>query len=144
MLQRLDELFEGQLASDARIAVQDAYDALNRRHAVMHTVWTLEGPDAMTSGAELVAALESTDPDSALSTLVGRDVDSDDWQTLHPSSGSAGPASVVELRDIRRTLEAAQKRLTDLRFGLASALYCGRPAGAIRVLNPETGEEVAP
>lgn len=81
----------------------------------MHTVWTLEGPDAMTSGVELVAALESTDPDSALSTLVGRDVD-----------------------------EAAQKRLTDPRFGLASALYCGRPAGARRVLNPETGEEVAP
>ncbi len=49
VLQRLDELFEGQLVSDARIAVHYAYDALNRRHAVMHTVWTLEGPDAMTS-----------------------------------------------------------------------------------------------
>jgi hypothetical protein len=143
-LQRLNELFEGQLCTDARMAVEDAYQALHRRHAVMHTVWTLQGPDALTSVDDLVAALESTDPDTALSTLVGRDVDSDDWQTLHPRSSNAGPASVVELRAIRRTLEAAQKHLTDLRFRLASALYSGRPAGARRVLNPDTGEEVRP
>lgn len=47
-LRRVKEFFEGQVLKDACTVVQDAYTALERRHAVMHTVWTLTGPDAMT------------------------------------------------------------------------------------------------
>lgn len=108
----------------------------------MHTVWTLSGPDALTSVPDVLAALRTEDPDASLSALVGRDVESNGWQTLHPRSGTPGPASMVELRDIRRALENAQGRLEELRFELASALYCGRPTGARRVLNPDTGGQL--
>jgi hypothetical protein len=135
-LGRMEELFEGPLLATARGIVEDAYAALERRHAVMHTVWSLDGPDAMTPVPALVAALESQDPDAALAELVGGDVDSPSWRTVHPKSGGPGPASVVELRDIRRALEIAQQSLESLRFTLASALYCGKPAGAKRVVNP--------
>lgn len=143
-LRRVKEFFEGQVLRDACTVVQDAYTALERRHAVMHTVWTLTGPDAMTPVPDLVAALENSDPDAALSALTGRDVESEGWRAAHPRSTGLGPASLVELRGIRRELEVVQNRLEKLRFELASALYCGRPAGARRVLNPDNGQELTP
>lgn len=112
--------------------------------AVMHTVWTLTGPDAMIPVPDLVAALENSDPDAALSALTGRDVESEGWRAAHLRSTGLWPASLVELRSIRRELEVVQSRLEILRFKLASALYCGRPAGARRVLNPENGQELIP
>lgn len=109
----------------------------------MHTVWTLTGPDAVTPAADLVAALESSDPDVALAALVGCDVDSEGWRTVHPRTGGPGPASVAELRGIRRELEHAKDSLTNLRFRLASALYAGKPPGARRVVDPDTGKPLA-
>ena len=73
---RVDELFEGELLQNAQAVVQAAYIALDRRHVAMHTVWTLTGQDAVTPVDDLVAALESPDPDAALAALVGRDVES--------------------------------------------------------------------
>jgi hypothetical protein len=143
-LRRVKEFFDGPLLEQARAVVQDAYAALDRRHGVMHTVWTLTGRDAMTDVPDLVAALESPDPDAALAELTGRDVDSDGWRTTHPRTGGPGPDSVVDLRAIRGELERAQSRLTGLRFRLASALYSGEPPGARRVVNPDTGEELDP
>jgi hypothetical protein len=65
-LDRLEELFEEELLEHARDTVQAAYTALDHRHVAMHSVWTLTGPDAMTPAPDLVAALESPDPDAAL------------------------------------------------------------------------------
>jgi len=138
-LNRVAELFEDPLLEQARGVVQGAYTALDHRHVAMHSVWTLTGPDALTPAAGLLGALESSEPDVALAALVGRDVDSEGWRTAHPRTGRPGPASVVELRDIRRELEHAMGRLTDLRFRLASALYVGKPPGARQVVDPDTG-----
>jgi hypothetical protein len=126
-------LFDGQMLEQARDVVQDAYSALDHRHVAMHSVWTLTGPDALTPVPDLVAALESPDPDAAVAALAGRDVDSDGWRAVHPRTGGPGPDSVAELLGVRRELEQAQDRLTELRFRLASALYVGKPPGARRV-----------
>lgn len=143
-LDRLDELFEGRLLEQARDVVLAAYAALDHRHVAMHSVWTLTGPDAMTSVPDLVSALESVDPDAALAALAGRDVDSDGWRAVHPRTGEPGPDSVAELRVIRRELEHAQKHLEDLRFSLASALHVGKPSGARRIVDPYIGKSLTP
>lgn len=122
----MNELFEGQLLEHARAIVQTAYAALDHRHVVMHSVWTLTGPDAITPVDEVLSALESSDPDAALAALVSCDVDSAGWSIVHPRSGGPGPASVAELR-----------------FRLASALYAGQPPGARQVVHPDTGERLA-
>ncbi len=106
-LDRVEELFEEELLEHARDTVQAAYMALDHRHVAMHSVWTLTGPDAMTPVPDLVAALESPDPDATLAALVGRDLDSEGWQTMHPRTGAAGPGSLAELRRIRGELEHA-------------------------------------
>lgn len=119
-LDRVKQLFDGQLLQQARDVVQGAYTALDHRHVAMHSVWTLTGPEAMTPVPDLVAALESADPDAALAALAGRDVDSAGWRTVHPRTGGPAPDSVAELRGIRRDLEDAQARLTDMRLLLAA------------------------
>lgn len=140
-LHRVRELFEEQLLEQAHDVVRAAYSALDQRHVAMHSVWTLTGPDAMTSVPDLVAALGSPDPDAALAALVGRDVDSDDWRAVQPRTGGPGPNSVVQLRSIRRELEHAQDSLFELRLRLASALYVGKPTGARRVVvDPDAGK----
>jgi hypothetical protein len=101
----------------------------------MHLVWTLAGSDALTPVSELVAALESSNPDQAIAALSGRDVDSGGWLTTHPRGDGLGPATLTELWSIRTALEHAHGNLQQLRFTLASALYCGEPAGARRVVN---------
>ncbi len=62
---------------------------------------------------------------------------------MHPRTGGPGPASVAELRGIRRELEQANDGLTELRYRLASALYAGKPSGARRVVNPDDGAPLA-
>ena len=99
----------------------------------------LTGQDAVTPVDDLVAALESPDPDAALAALVCRDVESQGWRAVHPRTGGFGPASLAELRVIRRDLEHANDSLTDLRFRLASALYAGQPLGARQVVDPDRG-----
>ncbi len=84
-----------------------------------------------------MAALESSDPDAALATLVGRDVESQGWRAVHPRTGGLGPSSVGELRVIRRELEQANDSLTELRLRLASALYAGQALGARQVVDPD-------
>ncbi|SDY81109.1 hypothetical protein SAMN05661080_04681 [Modestobacter sp. DSM 44400] len=37
---RVEELFEGELLEHARDTVQAAYAALDHRHEAMHSVWT--------------------------------------------------------------------------------------------------------
>ncbi len=140
---RVKELFEGQLLGHAHAVVQTAYAALDHTHVAMHSVWTLIGPDAITPAVEVIDALESSDPDAALAALVGCDVDSEGWSSVHPRTGGPGPASVAELRGIRRELEQAKESLTELRFRLASALYAGKPPGARQVVHPDTGERLA-
>jgi hypothetical protein len=142
-LGRVEELFQGQLLVQGRDVVQAAYTALDHRHIAIHAVWTLTGPDAMTRVPDLVTALESPDPDAALAAFVGRDVDSEAWRAVHARTGGPGPDSVAELRGIRRELEHAHNRLTDLRFQLARALYAGKPHGARRVVDPDTGRPLA-
>ncbi len=73
----------------------------------------MTGPDAITPAVEVISALESSDPDAALAALVGCDVDSEGWSSVHPRTGRPGPASVAELRAIRRELEQAKERLTE-------------------------------
>jgi hypothetical protein len=136
---RLEELFEGELLQSAQAVVQAAYTALDHRQVAMHTVWTLTGQDAITPVSHLVAALESPDPDAALAALAGRDVESQDWHAVHPRTGGPGPATVADLRVIRRDLEQANGSLTELRFRLASALYAGEPLGACQVVDPDRG-----
>lgn len=143
LLGRVNELFEGELLKDARAVVKAAYVALDRRHVAMHSLWILTGPDAITPAVEVISALESSDPDSALTALVGRDVDSEGWSSVHPRTAGPGPASVAELRRIRGELEQAKESLTELRFRLASALYAGKPLGARQVVRPDTGERLA-
>jgi hypothetical protein len=138
-LDRVEELFEGELLENAHAVVLAAYFALDHRHVAMHSVWTLMGQDAVTPADDLVTALESSTPDAALAALVGRDIDSDGWRAVHPRTGGPGPAPVAELCGIRRELEQANNSLTELRFRLASALYAGRPCGARRVIDPTTG-----
>ncbi len=140
---RVKELFEGQLLEHAHAVVQTAYAALDHRHVAMHSVWTLTGPDAITPAVEVISALESSDPDAALAALIGCDVYSEGWSSVHPRTGGPGPASVAELRGIRRELEQAKESLTELRFRLASALYVGKPLGARQVVHPDTGERLA-
>lgn len=140
---RVNELFEGQLLEHAHAVVQTAYAALDHRHVAMHSVWTLTGPDAITPAVEVISALESSDPDAALAALVGCDVDSEGWSSVHPRTDGPGPASVADLRGIRRELEQAKESLTELRFRLASALYAGKPRGARQVVHPDTGERLA-
>ena len=135
-LSRTEEFFEGQLLIESQTLIRAAYAALKHRHKVMHTVWTLTGPDAFTPVNTLLHALGSPDPDADLAELSGRDIDSDGWRTLHPRSGGPGLDSLTELRSVRRDLEQAQGHLMKLRDTLASALYFGRPAGARRVLDP--------
>jgi len=142
-LDRMKELFEGQLLDHADAVVKTAYAALDHRHVAMHSVWTLTGPDAIRPAVEVLSALESSDPDAALAALVRGDVDSEGWSSVHPRSGGPGPASVAELRGIRRELEEAKESLTDLRFRLASALYAGKPLGARQVVHPDTGARLA-
>jgi hypothetical protein len=138
-LDRVDKLFEGELLENAHAVVLAAHSALDHRHVAMHSVWTLTGQDAVTPVDDLVAALESSDPDAALAALVGRDIPSYGWCAVHPRTGGPGPASVAELRGIRSELEQANSSLIELRFRLASALYAGRPRGARRVFDPATG-----
>ena len=142
-LDRVEELFEGELLENARAVVLAAYTALDHRHVAMHSVWTLTGQDAVTPADDLVAAFESSNPDAALAALVGRDSDSEGWRAVHPRTGGPGPTSVAELRRIRRELEPANDSLTALRFRLASALYAGKPPGARRVVDPDTGAPLA-
>ena len=141
-LQRVEEFFEGPMLKDSTASIEAAWSALDHRHVVMHTVWTLRGPDAMTPVAEVLAALEAPDPDAALAELKGRDVDSEDWETAHPRSGGPGLKSITELREVRKQLEQAQRWLEERRFTLASALYCGTPVGALRVLDLDSGDEL--
>lgn len=136
---RVEELFEGELLQNAHAVVQAAYAALDKRHVAMHTVWTLTGQAAATPVDDLVTALESPDPDEALAALVGRDVESEGWRAVHPRTGGPGPASLAELRVIRRELEQANDSLTELRFRLADALYAGQPLGARQVVDPDRG-----
>ena len=143
LVDRIKELFEGQLLEHAHFVVQTAYAALDHRHVAMHSVWTLTGPGAMTPAVDLIAALENSAPDAALAALVGCDVDSEGWSIVHPRTGGPGPASVAELRGIRHELEKAKESLTELRFRLASALYIGKPPGAREVVHLDTGEGLA-
>lgn len=70
-LNRVEQLFEGRLRAIAHAVVQAAYSALEHRHVAMHTVWTLTGQDAFTPAADLVAALESSDPDGGTGRATG-------------------------------------------------------------------------
>jgi hypothetical protein len=123
--------------------VQAAYTDLDHRHIAMLGVWTLSGPDAITPAADPGAALKAPTRtprwprlSAARSTLRG-------WRTVHPRTAKPGPASVAELRGIRRELKDAKDSLTDLPFRLASALYIGKPSGARQVVDPDAGEPMA-
>lgn len=131
---RVNQFFEGPLREHALEIIDAAYSALNHRHAVMHTIWSLTGMDAMTPAEEVLAAFESPNPQAALNALGGREIDSEHWTANHPRREAPGPSTLLELTTIRRQLEEAYPPLDGLRFALSSALYIGKPAGATKVI----------
>lgn len=132
MKKRLEELFESNLLESALQDLDAARTALNYRHSVAHTIWSLRGAAAAISISDLAGA----ESEEAMDQLLRRDVDSPAWETLHPRTHGPGPQSLKELRPIRADLERAQEGLQSLRFKLASALFSGMPPGAKQVLEP--------
>jgi hypothetical protein len=142
---RIEELFEGELRVEAEATINRMYSALRRRHAVLHTIWTLRGKDAMTPVSDIVSAATEPDPERSLRMLATREIASPDWQTLHPKSRGPGPATLDQLQVSRNELEEAGRDLRNLSFILASALYVGTPPGArsrfVHHVSFETGEQ---
>ena len=132
MKKRLEELFESNLLESALQDLDAARTALNYRHSVAHTIWSLRGAAAAISISDLAGA----ESEETMDQLLRRDVDSPAWETLHPRTHGPGPQSLKELRPIRADLERAQEGLQSLRFKLASALFSGMPPGAKQVLEP--------
>jgi hypothetical protein len=130
----IGELFVPPLSSNALAVVDSAYAALERRHAVAHTIWTLPGREAAISVDALSQAMTAEERD----VLMRRDVPSENWTTLHPKTQGPGPTLLEELEQVRVGLEDAALTLRNEAFTLASALFAGKPRGAKHVLNPAT------
>lgn len=127
-------LFDEPLLSNALAIIDSAYAAIQQRHAVAHTVWTLEGRAAAVSVDELSRA---TTPEE-LDALMRRDVPSEGWRTLHPKAQGPAPTLTSEIGAIRARLEDSNLSLRVEAQTLASALFAGKPRGAKHILDPAT------
>jgi hypothetical protein len=126
----LRRLYEGDLLALALAAVDDAARRLEKRHAVVHSLWEPDPADTMFK-VQVLAGLSSQ---AELDELVRERGRTTRYQTRHPRSGDPGPQETAELEQIRTDLEDSKYALDRLRYTLASALFAGSPAGARTVL----------
>jgi hypothetical protein len=126
----LKRRFEGHMLDVALAAVDCAAERQDKRHVVLHSLWTPEPPDTLFK-VGILAGLASQDELDELVRARGRAAK---YTTLHPRGGSPGPQEIAELDQIRAHLEDSKNTLEQLRFVLASALFSGSPTGAKEVL----------
>lgn len=126
----LKRRFEGHMLDVALATVNCAAERQDKRHAVLHSLWTPEPRDTSFK-VGILAGLESQ---AELDELVRERGRSAKYATLHPRGGGPGPQAIAELDQIRADLEDSKNTLERLRFVLASALFAGSPAGAKEVL----------
>lgn len=126
----LKRRFEGHMLDVALAAVDRAAERQDKRHVVLHSLWTPEPPDTLFK-VGILAGLASQDELDELVRARGRAAK---YTTLHPRGGGPGPQEIAELDQIRADLEDRKNVLEQLRFVLASALFAGSPAGAKEVL----------
>ncbi|HTT51324.1 MAG TPA: hypothetical protein VMH35_07990 [Streptosporangiaceae bacterium] len=122
----LKRRFEGHLLDAALAAVNCAAERQDKRHVVLHSLWTPEPPDTLFK-VSILAALASQDELDELVQARGRAAK---YTTLHPRGGGPGPQEIAELDQIRADLEDSKNTLEQLRFVLASALFSGSPGGS--------------
>ena len=126
----LKRRFEGKLLDAALAAVNCAAERQDKRHVVLHSLWTPEPSDTLFK-VGILAGLGSQDE---LDELVQARGGAAKYTTLHPRGGGPGPQEIAELDQIRAHLEDSKTTLEQLRFVLASALFSGSPTGAKEVL----------
>jgi hypothetical protein len=126
----LKRRFEGHMLDVALAAVDCAVERQERRHAVLHNLWTPEPRDTSFK----VNILMGLGSQAELDDLVRERGRAARYTTLHPRGGGPGPQEIAELDQIRADLEDSKNTLEQLRFVLASALFAGSPAGAKEVL----------
>jgi hypothetical protein len=126
----LKRRFEGNLLEAALAAVNCAAERQNKRHVVLHSLWTPEPPDTLFK----VGILEGLASQEELDKLVQARGRAAKYTTLHPRGGGPGAQEVAKLDQIRADLEDSKNTLEQLRFVLASALFSGSPKGAKEVL----------
>lgn len=127
----LKRRFEGDLLKAALAVVDSAAERQERRHAVLHSLWTPE-PRSTSFKVEVLAGLRSQ---AELDELVRERGKAVRYETRHPRGGGPGPQEMAELNQIRADLEDSKYTLDSLRYMLASALFAGSPAGAKRCLS---------
>jgi hypothetical protein len=130
----ISEFFEAELEQRSLRGLSLVRDCIEARHSIMHSIWSPEDRDALVS----VSALNALASQQELNDLIRQRGISAEWRIFHPKTGSVGPKTIGELVAVRRDLEEAADWLEHLRFALASALFVGKPAGARKVLDPET------
>lgn len=126
----LKRRFEGHMLDVALAAVNCAAERQDKRHAVLHSLWTPEPGDTSFK----VGILTGLGSQAELDELVRERGRAAKYTTLHPRRGGQGPQEVAELDQVRADLENSKNTLERLRFVLASALFAGSPAGAKEVL----------
>ena len=126
----LKRRFEGHLLDVALAAVDCAAERQDKRHVILHTLWTPEPPDTLFK-VGILAGLASQYELDGLVRARGRAAK---YTTFHPRGGGPGPQEIAELVQIRADLEDSKNTLEQLRFALASALFAGSPPGAKEVL----------
>ncbi len=126
----LERRFEGHLLDVALAAVNCAVERQEKRHAVLHNLWTPESGDTSFK-VDVLMGLRSQ---AELDDLVRERGRAARYTTLHPRGGGPGPHEIAELDQIRADLEDSKNTLDQLRFVLASALFAGSPAGAKEIL----------
>ena len=126
----LKRRFEGHMLDVALAAVDCAVERQEKRHAVLHNLWTPEPRDTSFK----VNILMGLGSQAELDDLVRERGRAARYTTLHPRGGSPGPQEIAELDQIRADLEDSKNTLEQLRFVLASALFAGSPAGAKEIL----------
>jgi hypothetical protein len=122
----LKRRFEGHLLDVALAAVDCAVERQEKRHGVLHNLWTPEPRDTSFE----VSILTGLGSQAELNELVRERGKAAKYTTLHPRGGGPGPQVIAELDQIRADLEDSKNTLEQLRFVLASALFSGSPAGA--------------
>jgi hypothetical protein len=126
----LKRRFEGHMLEVALAAVDCAVERQEKRHAVLHNLWTPEPRDTSFKVNILMGLVSQAELDD----LVRERGRAARYTTLHPRGGGPGPQEIAELDQIRVDLEDSKNTLEQLRFVLASALFAGSPAGAKEVL----------
>jgi hypothetical protein len=126
----LKRRFEGHMLDVALAAVNCAAERQDKRHAVLHSLWTPEPRDTSFK----VSILTGLGSQAELDEMVRERGRVAKYTTLHPRRGGTGPQEIAELDQIRADLEDSKNTLEQLRFVLASALFAGSPTGAKEVL----------